>query len=102
MSQRFERWEAVLVDDGSSDESGKICDEYAAHDSRFKVFHKANGGVSTARNMGLDHASGEWIWYVDPDDWIADDALEILSKAVDAYPCDTVFFELNIMTRITD
>lgn len=55
---KSDRLEFVVVDDGSTDSSGTICDEYAAHDSRFKVFHKKNGGVSSARNLGLDNISG--------------------------------------------
>ena len=61
-------FEAILVDDGSTDASGKICDEYVRTDPRFKVIHQPNGGVSKARNAGLDAARGEWIWFVDSDD----------------------------------
>ena len=63
-------WELLLIDDGSKDSSGDICDEYAAKDSRIRVFHKENGGVSSARNLGLNHAQGEWVTFVDSDDWI--------------------------------
>ncbi len=70
VAQTFTDWECILVDDGTPDNSGKICDEYAARDSRFVVIHKANGGVSSARNAGLDVAKGEWIAFVDADDWI--------------------------------
>lgn len=68
--QTFPNWEALLIDDGSPDNSGVICDEYAAKDNRFRVFHKQNGGVSSARNMGLDNAIGEWITFVDADDYL--------------------------------
>ncbi len=61
-------WETILVDDGSTDTSGQICDEYAKQDSRFRVIHQKNAGVSAARNAGLDAAKGEWIWFVDSDD----------------------------------
>ena len=61
-------WEVILVDDGSTDTSGQICDEYAKQDSRFRVIHQKNAGVSAARNAGLDAAKGEWIWFVDSDD----------------------------------
>ena len=66
-------WEAILVDDGSTDISGQICDEYAKQDSRFRVIHQKNAGVSAARNAGLDAAKGEWIWFVDSDDSINPD-----------------------------
>lgn len=70
VAQTFTDWECLLIDDGSPDESGKICDEYAERDARFRVFHKENGGVSSARNLGLEEAKGEWICFVDSDDWI--------------------------------
>ena len=66
-------WEAILVDDGSTDTSGKICDEYATQDSRYRVIHQKNAGVSVARNAGLDAAKGDWIWFVDSDDSINPD-----------------------------
>lgn len=66
-------WEAILVDDGSTDTSGQICDEYAKQDSRFRVIHQKNAGVSAARNAGLEAAEGEWIWFVDSDDSINPD-----------------------------
>lgn len=70
LSQTFKNFELLLIDDGSPDNSGKICDEYAKRDSRVKVFHKPNGGVSSARNLGLDKASGEWVTFIDADDYI--------------------------------
>ena len=68
--QTFTDFELLLIDDGSPDASGVICDEYALKDSRIRVFHKENGGVGSARNLGLDNARGEWICFVDSDDWI--------------------------------
>lgn len=95
LAQKFNDWEALLIDDGSKDLSGKICDEYAVRDSRVRVFHKPNGGVSTARNMALENARGEWIWFVDPDDWITDGALTFLSDIIEKHDCDTIFFGIN-------
>ncbi len=66
----------LLIDDGSPDKSGDICDEYATKDSRFRVYHKVNGGVSSARNKGLDNAVGEWVTFIDTDDWIEKETLE--------------------------
>ena len=95
LNQSFMDWEVMLIDDGSRDSSGKICDEYAKKDRRFHVFHKENGGVSSARNLGLDNARGEWIWYIDPDDWIADDALATLAAVVHKNEPDCVIFGIK-------
>lgn len=78
IAQTYDDWELLLVDDGSPDNSGKICDEYAADDSRIKVIHKENGGVSAARLTGVKTSQGEWIHFVDSDDYIAPYALEVL------------------------
>lgn len=82
LEQTYTNWELLLIDDGSTDSSGTICDKYAAEDSRILVFHKENGGVSSARNIGLAHAKGEWVIFIDSDDWIDERYLyEILSEA---------------------
>lgn len=70
LTQDFKDFELLLIDDGSKDDSPAICDEYAEKDSRVRVFHKENGGVSSARNVGLDHAQGEWVTFIDSDDFI--------------------------------
>lgn len=70
LAQTFTDFEVLLIDDGSTDNSGKICDEYAVKDSRIRVFHKKNGGVSSARNLGIKEAHGDWITFIDSDDWI--------------------------------
>ena len=70
INQSFASWELLLVDDGSLDNSGLICDKYATIDHRILVFHKSNGGVSSARNLGIKEASGEWITFVDADDLV--------------------------------
>lgn len=72
LCQSYKDWELLLVNDGSRDNSLSICEEYALSDSRVKVLSKENGGVSSARNMGLDNAQGEWITFVDSDDYIGD------------------------------
>lgn len=71
LAQTFADFELLLIDDGSKDSSGAICDEYAEKDNRILVFHKENGGVSSARNVGLDNAKGEWITFVDADDYVS-------------------------------
>ena len=76
IAQTFTDWECILIDDGSPDNSGKICDEYAKKDERFVVIHQENAGVSVARNAGLDIAKGEYITFVDSDDWVENSFLE--------------------------
>ena len=83
LSQTFVDFELILVDDGSPDNSGKICDEYALIDNRIKVFHKGNSGVSSARNLGLLYSRGEWIFFSDSDDYLAKDCFERLLNGVD-------------------
>lgn len=80
LSQTYTNFELLLVDDGSTDESSIICDEYALKDSRVRVFHKANGGVTSARRFGVQTARGEWVTFVDSDDELHIDALQILSE----------------------
>lgn len=85
LAQTFVDWEMLLIDDGSTDASGSICDEYAAKDERIRVFHKENGGISSARNVGLNYAQGEWIFFVDSDDSLPKTSLEsLLSRSSDA------------------
>ena len=78
MNQSFTNIEILLVDDGSPDNCGRICDDYALRDSRVRVFHKANGGVSSARNYGIEKAMGKYLTFIDSDDWIESDMLETL------------------------
>ena len=81
LASTYENLEVILVDDGSPDNSGAICDEYAERDARVKVIHKENGGLSSARNAGLDIATGDYITFVDSDDYIANDIYEkIIAK----------------------
>lgn len=85
-NQTFGDMEIVLVDDGSTDLSGYMCDEMARYDGRIKVIHKKNGGLSDARNAGIDIARGEYFFFVDSDDWIDDDTLEVLYRiAIDEH-----------------
>lgn len=75
LNQSFTDYELILIDDGSTDLSGIICDEYAATDSRIRVFHKTNGGLSSARNVGISEAKGEYLIFIDSDDWIKEESL---------------------------
>ena len=85
LNQTHRALEVILVDDGSPDGSGKICDEYAAQDSRVHVIHKENGGLSDARNAGIDIALGDYIAFVDSDDWLEPDTYESMLAAMDKY-----------------
>lgn len=82
INQTYSELEIILVDDGSPDNCPEICDDYANKDSRIKVIHKANGGLSDARNAGIDNASGEYLMFVDSDDYIEPQMVEILYKAL--------------------
>ena len=92
LAQTFKDWELILVDDGSKDNSGKICDEYAQKDSRIKVIHKKNEGLSSSRNTGLDNISGKFVTFVDSDDVILGE--DTLQKLIDIFVDDQ---ELDIL-----
>ena len=97
LAQTLTDFELLLVDDGSKDNSGLICDKYAAKDSRVRVFHKENGGVSSARNLGLENAQGDWIIFIDSDDWIEPNMLkDIYEKAILEH-ADLVYCDLRMI-----
>lgn len=82
LNQSFTDWEAICVNDGSTDGSASILDTYARQDSRFTVIAQANGGLSAARNTGLDAAQGDYILFLDSDDWLEPDSLKIISESI--------------------
>lgn len=90
ISQTYSNLEILIVDDGSTDSSGAICDEYMGKDTRIKVFHKTNGGLSDARNYGIDRATGEYLSFVDSDDYISPIFIETLYKAISEGECSIV------------
>lgn len=105
--QTYLNLEIILVDDGSTDESGKICDEFAGGDNRIKVIHKTNGGLSDARNAGLEIATGEWIGFVDSDDYIHEQMYELLAEAMieehaDIVYCKRVIVRDSVMENYVD
>ena len=95
LRQTYKNLEVILVDDGSPDRSGEICDTYATKDPRIVVIHKANGGLSDARNVGIDQAKGEWITFIDSDDFVSDDYVEVLFNLVAEYGCECSVCPLN-------
>ncbi len=88
VNQTYKNLEIILVDDGSTDDSGKICDEFAEKDGRIKVIHKENGGLSSARNAGLEIAAGKYLGFVDSDDYIAQDMYESMYAAINEFDAD--------------
>lgn len=94
-NQTFFDWECLLIDDGSTDDSRTICDEFASKDNRIKVFHKKNEGLTRTRNYGLEHCAGEWIMHVDGDDWIEFDSIERLLAVATANKADMVIGDFN-------
>ena len=94
LHQDFTDWEVLLIDDGSTDDSGTICDQFAANDPRIEVLHQPNQGLSVARNNGLTRAQGEFVLFLDSDDfWLRQDTLTTLLDAMDRHPeCDFIGF----------
>ena len=88
LKQTLKDIEIIVVDDGSTDNSGSICDRYAEQDKRVRVFHKENGGLSSARNYGIDRAEGEYIGFIDSDDYIEDDMYEVLYDLILKFDAD--------------
>lgn len=95
LAQTYPNFELILVDDGSPDNCGKICDEYAAADARVKVIHKPNGGVTSARKAGAKHAMGEYVCWVDGDDYIGCNLLQQMHDIIVEYKPDMVAFGFN-------
>ena len=87
LAQTYTNLEIILVNDGSSDGCGRICDEYAKQDKRIKVIHKQNGGLSDARNVAIDVATGEFITFIDSDDYVTDDYIMTLYSLIEKYEC---------------
>lgn len=102
ISQTYKNIEIILVDDGSPDNCGKICDEYADKDERVKVIHKKNGGLSDARNVALDIANGDYIGFVDSDDYVSSEMYERLVYEAVVHDCEMVVCGYYIITEEGD
>lgn len=96
LNQTFKDFEVILVDDGSPDRCPAMCDEWAKKDSRIRVIHKENGGLSSARNTGLKEVKGNYISFIDSDDWIEENMLEVLYRLLNSYP-DTDIAQCGLM-----
>lgn len=97
LQQTFTNFELLLIDDGSSDNSGKICDRYALEDKRIRVFHKKNEGISITRNYGLKLAQGEYIGWVDSDDWIQIEMYEEMYNEIQKINADIVWCDFTFV-----
>ena len=95
-AQTLKDFEVILVDDGSTDNSGKMCDVYAQEDNRFKIFHKANGGVASAREFGVGKASGLYMIHADPDDWVEPTMLEELYNRATETDADVIICDFYV------
>ena len=90
LKQEYTNFELLIVDDGSTDNSGAICDSYEEKDSRIRVIHQENSGVSASRNLALSLARGTYVQFLDSDDWITPNAMRLLSNAALTFHCDMV------------
>ena len=95
LTQSFDDIELILVDDGSPDSSGRICDSFAATDNRVKVIHQQNQGHITARMNGVKASTGEYILFLDSDDWFLPDAMQTANCAIERYDCDMLLYRLE-------
>ncbi|HFI0358289.1 TPA: glycosyltransferase family 2 protein [Streptococcus suis] len=95
LAQKFNSYEIILVDDGSTDSSPEICDEYSIEYPHISVIHKENGGLSDARNVGIKHAAGEYIFFLDSDDWISPTMFESLKEIISSKKHDIIHFDLQ-------
>ncbi len=101
-AQTFTDWECFLVDDGTKDRSGIICDEYAEKDARLRVIHKENGGAHTARNVAIEQANGKYFYFMDSDDWTEPTMLEDMVRLAEQYTAELVVTGYYIDTYYTD
>ncbi len=88
ISQTYQKIEILLIDDGSTDGSGDLCDRIALYDDRIRVVHKDNGGLSDARNVGIRQSRGDFLTFVDSDDWVSDDYIEVMVRNMENYDAD--------------
>lgn len=96
-AQTFQKWECLVIDDGSTDRTGDIADSYARADKRFRIIHKANGGVASARQVGIDQALGKYSIHIDADDWVDSNMLEELAECAEREKADMVISDIWVI-----
>lgn len=101
IKQTYQDIEILLIDDGSIDKSGNVCDEYAERDYRIRVIHKENGGLSDVRNIGTKEASGHFVMYIDGDDYISCNCVELAVKCAEMHEADVVIFDIEELEEAT-
>ena len=101
LKQTYQNIEVILVDDGSTDESGKVCDEFEQADHRVRVFHKKNGGVSSARNLGIEKCRGRYVTFIDSDDFVSEDFILIMYQNLQNYNVDISICNFNYVYNNT-
>lgn len=99
LHQTYQNFELILVDDGSTDSSGMLCDEFVKQDSRIKVFHQQNSGQFAARSIGISNADGDYCVFLDSDDYIRKDTLEVLAKFIKEYGSDVIIYGFSRVTE---
>lgn len=97
LSQTYNNFEVIIINDGSTDKTGEICKKYALKDSRIKLFYQENKGVSAARNFGIEKASGNYIIFIDADDFLEDNMIKIMYDNINKYKCDIFICNYNII-----
>lgn len=96
LTQTYTNLEVILIDDGSTDSTGRICDDYAHRDERVRVIHQVNQGLAEVRNIGIREAKGKWIQFVDSDDWIDTETIETCLRYAHEYNADMVIFQMTV------
>lgn len=99
INQKGIKFEVLLIDDGSTDNSSQICDNYAQLDTRIKVFHKENGGVSSARNLGIENSRGKWITFIDSDDWLNSEYIQSINNILNLNIDLTIYNYISFLSK---
>lgn len=102
LKQTYQNFEVILVNDGSTDDSPRLCEDYAREYENIHVFHKGNGGLSDARNFGVTKANSDWIFFLDPDDYLEDYTLELIVKIQEIHQADLISTKVKATSKYDD